>query len=172
MSHYFGLTQANRVEMVRDHRPGMPEVALRFPSRMASCARHECAARTASYRRSLATGMCRTHRRAREYVSNVGQRIAARSAAHAAANQAGGDGARAEHRTLVARSTCARARRTPTHVTGGGTHRPAAGDVLVAVGIRPPHTTGDASRWPGVHAEGLPSLWRAEPGRGAASVSP
>jgi hypothetical protein len=55
---------------------------------------------------------------------------------------------------------------------GGGTNRSAAGDVLVAVGVRSPHPPGDARGCTGVYAEGLPPLWRAEPGRCAASVSP
>ena len=101
--------------MAREYRPGMPEVALRCPWHMASCASHERAERTASCRRSLAARMCRTHRRAREYVSDVGQWIAAGSAARAPASSGRSDAARAEHRTLVARSTRLRAGDTPAH---------------------------------------------------------
>ncbi len=86
----FGNTR-NRVETARKYRPGTPEVVLPCRWHMAWCAHHDCAARAASCCRSLATSMCRTHRRAREYVSDVGQWIAARSTAVVPASPGGGD---------------------------------------------------------------------------------
>jgi ribosome-binding protein aMBF1 (putative translation factor) len=53
-------------ESHRDHRPGMPEVALRFGSHMASCSCDDGPARTSSCRPTDTKRMCRAYQRARE----------------------------------------------------------------------------------------------------------
>lgn len=155
----FGNTR-NRVETAREYRPGTPEVVLPCWWHMAWCAHHDCAARAASCCRSLATSMCRTHRRAREYVSDVGQRIAARSTAVVPASPGGGDGARAEHRTLVARSTCLRAGHTPAHPKGRRENWTSRRAVRVEVRVRAPGAACDTRGRRTIHGDPLSTIRR------------
>ena len=159
----------NRVEMAREYRPGMPEVALRCPWHMASCASHERAERTASCRRSLAARMCRTHRRAREYVSDVGQWIAAGSAARAPASSGRSDAARAEHRTLVARSTRLRAGDTPAHPQSRCENWTSRRAVRVEVCVWAPCAVRDTRGRHAIHGGPLSTVRRSAVLPGAAS---
>jgi len=84
-----------------DHRPSIPEVALRSAPLMAWWSRLDSAPRTASHRRSLAARICRTDRRAAEYVSDVRQRTAADTASPARARHDRRIGACEGHRAPV-----------------------------------------------------------------------
>ena len=103
---------------------------------MASCSHDDRASRTASCRRPLATRMCRTDIRTREYFSDVGQWAATGAGAHAAARSRGDSTVHATDRAAAARPAGDRAPRPPTDVAGRGSNRQTRRTLLSEVGVR------------------------------------
>jgi hypothetical protein len=144
-----------------DHGTRMPEVALRFPSHMASCPRYDRSARTASCRRSLATRICRADVRPRQYVSHVGQRAPPRANADATAGSSGGRASRATDRAAAPRPAGQRAPRPPPNVAGCRPNRETRRTLLGEVGVRLARPIRHAGGRRAVHGHPLPAVRRA-----------
>ena len=161
----------------RDHRPEMPEVALRQARRMASCAQHERAPPAASPCGSLSTRFCGAARRAPEHVPHVGQWAAPSAGANGTAGSSGRRASRATDGVTVAPPAGEGIPRPPPHVTGRRPIGPTRRALLREVCVWPTSTLGHARGRRAVHGHALPPIRRASalsgsPANGPARLRP